>query len=167
MQDSFITSTLSKNEKIKALFPLNSIAWIGVIAPIVLAVITIIGCISASSIQGAGGLWIFPLFMLVMGLCAYLGMISTEYGITNKRVIGKTGFIFRKNIDIRLAKIESVVLDQGIFGRIFGFGSIVFNGTGSGKSVFLNIDSPLQAKNIINQILEDMENEKAVQKTTE
>lgn len=167
MQDSFITSTLSKNEEVKALFHLHSIAWIGIIAPLVLAVIAGIGCIAASSIQGAGGLWIFPLFMVVMALCAYLGMISTEYGVTNKRVVGKTGFIFRKNIDIRLNKIESVVLDQGIFGRIFGFGSIVFNGTGSGKSVFLNIDNPLQAKNVINQILEDMENEKAAQKTTE
>ena len=43
----------------------------------------------------------------------------------------------------------------------------MYERTGSGKSVFLNIDNPLQAKNVINQILEDMENEKATQKTTE
>ena len=39
---------------------------------------------------------------------------------------------------------ESFIVDQSIFGRIFGFGTIVVCGTGGGKTPIPNIDNPLE-----------------------
>ena len=60
-----------------------------------------------------------------------------------------------------MKKVESVILDQSILGRLFGYGHVVFNGTGSGKSGFLFIENPTLAKNQINQIIENIENEES------
>ena len=68
---------------------------------------------------------------------------SDEFAITNKRVIIKTGLISRRTIELNLSKIESVNVDQGILGRILGFGSLQIVGTGGTKEIFPNINKPL------------------------
>lgn len=142
--NTFINSSLSKNEKILHTYSLHWIVWVKV------AFLTIIGL--ATLAFGIG------LLFLICAIFSVLGILGTEYGVTNSRIIGKTGFIFRRNVDLRLTKVESVILDQGIFGRMLGYGSIVFNGTGSGKNGFLYINNPTLAKNQINQIIDDTEN---------
>ncbi|MDR1594345.1 MAG: PH domain-containing protein [Prevotellaceae bacterium] len=47
-----------------------------------------------------------------------------KFTIVNKRIIVKTGIIRRKTLDISLGKIESVSIEQSIWGH-----SITFTGT--------------------------------------
>jgi len=54
-----------------------------------------------------------------------------EFGVTNKRVCFKHGFISRNAVDLRLEAIETVQMGQSIFGRIFGYGAITLTGRGS------------------------------------
>jgi len=54
-----------------------------------------------------------------------------EFGVTNKRVCFKHGFISRTAVDLRLEAIETVGMKQSIFGRIFGYGTITLTGRGS------------------------------------
>ena len=54
-----------------------------------------------------------------------------EFGVTNKRVVFKHGFISRKATDLRLEAIETVGVSNGIIGRIFGYGSLTITGRGS------------------------------------
>lgn len=68
---------------------------------------------------------------------------TSEFAITNKRVIIKTGFIRRRTVELNLSKIESVNVDQSIIGRILGFGSIQLVGTGGTKEIFFKINKPL------------------------
>ncbi|GAP43384.1 protein containing bacterial PH domain [Lentimicrobium saccharophilum] len=68
---------------------------------------------------------------------------TDEFGITNKRVIIKTGLISRKTVELNLSKIESVNVNQSILGRILGYGSLQIVGTGGTKEIFANIQSPL------------------------
>lgn len=68
---------------------------------------------------------------------------TSEFAITNKRVIVKTGLIRRRTIELNLSKIESVNVNQSVLGRIFGFGSIQIVGTGGTKEIFPNINKPL------------------------
>ena len=56
---------------------------------------------------------------------------STELAVTNRRVIAKFGLIARSTVEMNLAKIESVRVEQTVMGRLFGFGSIIVTGTGS------------------------------------
>lgn len=139
----FINSTLAKNEKILFTYDLHWIVWLRVF------LLFIVGLLTLPILIGV--------IFLIAAIFSILSIKGTEYGITDKKIVGKTGFIFRRNIDLRLNKIESVILDQGIFGRMFGYGHIVFNGTGSGKNGFLFVQNPMLVKNQINQVLEDIE----------
>lgn len=74
---------------------------------------------------------------------ALIKKMSTELAVTTKRVIAKVGFVKRDTIELNHSKVESFNVDQSILGRIFGFGTIVINGTGGGKTPIPEIDSPL------------------------
>ena len=72
---------------------------------------------------------------------------STEMAITNRRVIAKFGFIWRKTFEIDRQKVESVKVDQSILGRILDYGTVTITGTGSSSEPVQNIDSPLEFRN--------------------
>ena len=68
---------------------------------------------------------------------------TSEFAITNKRVIIKTGLISRKTIEMNLQKIESVNVDQSILGRILGYGDLHLIGTGGTRETFKSIKKPI------------------------
>lgn len=74
---------------------------------------------------------------------SYVIYISSEYGITNKRVLMKVGLIRRNSLEIMLRKIESIHVIQSIPGRIFNYGVIIICGTGGSKDLFRYIPNPL------------------------
>lgn len=61
--------------------------------------------------------------------------LTTEFAITNKRVIVKTGFIRRDADELRLGKVETVKVDQSITGRILRYSTISVIGTGGTRLV--------------------------------
>lgn len=77
-------------------------------------------------------LFIFPL----------LARYSDEFAITNKRIIMKTGLIARRTLELNLTKVESVLVNQTVFGRILGFGDVVIIGTGGTRETFIDIRKP-------------------------
>jgi len=109
------------------------------------------------------GVILLPLFGfgLVFFLIAYIRFKSTELAITNKRVIAKFGFISRSTVEINLPKIESIQVHQGIFGRIFNYGSLVISGAGSPKAPIPGIAQPLEFRKTFNQILENTQSQQA------
>lgn len=87
--------------------------------------------------------WILFVLALVTGLNAYITYVTSEFGLTSKRVLVKVGFIRRKSFEVLLVKVEGIQVDQGILGRILGYGSIVVSGTGGSKEPFHSICDPL------------------------
>lgn len=75
---------------------------------------------------------------------AWLRIANSEFAVTNRRVLIKTGWISRRSLELILAKIEGIGVEQGGFGRIFNFGTIVVRGTGGTKEPFKNIRAPLE-----------------------
>jgi len=69
---------------------------------------------------------------------------STEMGITNKRVIVKTGLATRRTIELLLSRIESVVVEEPAMGRVLGYGTVIIRGTGGTPEVFEKIAHPLE-----------------------
>src|SRR5215467_7903963 len=55
---------------------------------------------------------------LLIGGWAYLNYRLSEFGVTTKRVILKTGVLRRRSMEILLNKIESISVDQGPLGRL-------------------------------------------------
>jgi uncharacterized membrane protein YdbT with pleckstrin-like domain len=80
---------------------------------------------------------------LVLLLIAWINVKSTELGVTNKRVIVKTGFISRRTVELNLQKVESVQVDQGFLGRMLNYGTVVIAGGGNPFAPLTGIADPL------------------------
>ena len=82
--------------------------------------------------------------LMTLGIYPYLVSKFSEFGITNKRLIIKTGILSRRTLELNLSKIESVNVNQSLLGRILGYGSIGVIGTGGTKEYFVSIKNPLE-----------------------
>jgi uncharacterized membrane protein YdbT with pleckstrin-like domain len=92
--------------------------------------------------------WWLGLVLVAIGLLLAIGPFirytSSEFAVTNKRVLAKHGFIERESIETLLSKIEAISVDQGIIGRMLDFGSITITGTGGTEESFPRISAPLE-----------------------
>ena len=79
---------------------------------------------------------------------------TSEFGVTTRRVISKTGFIRRNTSEIILTKIESVGIDQNILGRLMNFGTIQITGTGGTTQRVKHIVDPATNRKKLLQVLE-------------
>jgi uncharacterized membrane protein YdbT with pleckstrin-like domain len=69
---------------------------------------------------------------------------SSEFAVTNKRVVIKVGFIQRRTLETLLSKVEAIEVDQGVFARMLNYGTIAITGTGGTRELFRNIAAPLE-----------------------
>ena len=88
-----------------------------------------------------------------------LSALSTELAVTDKRVIAKTGLISRKTIEQRLAKVDAIRVNQGILGRILGYGTIIVSGSGMSAEGIKNISNPLAFKRAVEEQIQCHEDE--------
>lgn len=70
-------------------------------------------------------------------------------------MISKHGIISRKTDEMRLSAIESIVITQGIWGRILGFGEVKVVGRGAGDVVIRWMSNPVNVKKVIEDAEED------------
>lgn len=122
---SYIESSLSKGEEIYRVFKHHWIVRFYLMIHIILS-LTII--------------WI------PVAIYYWLSWKFMEQGVTNKRVIYKHGIISRKTDEMRLAAIESIVITQGIWGRILGFGTLTVSGRGAGDVPIRWMSDPVRVK---------------------
>jgi uncharacterized membrane protein YdbT with pleckstrin-like domain len=88
--------------------------------------------------------------VILIGLAAsvptIVDYISSEFGVTSKRVIIKIGFIRRRTLELLLRHVEAISVDQSVTGRILDFGSLTLTGTGGVMELFHNVRSPLELR---------------------
>jgi uncharacterized membrane protein YdbT with pleckstrin-like domain len=77
------------------------------------------------------------------GLLPLIEYWTSEFAVTNKRVIMKVGWVARRVLELNLHKIESVNVDQPLLGRLLGYGTITVIGTGGTRETFDRIAHPL------------------------
>jgi uncharacterized membrane protein YdbT with pleckstrin-like domain len=135
---SYIEESLSTGERVEGLFKLHWFAWVPMGIWIILGIPTL------------GLTWIIAIY-------EFLKLKFLEQGVTNKRVILKRGIISRKTEEMKLSSIETVEIDQGIFGRIFGFGTVKITGRGISDFVFRGIDDPMSVKRQIESVSNPVE----------
>ena len=92
----------------------------------------------------SGALWFAALLAFVP---AWFKRWTTEIDVTDRRVVYKRGFIKRHTIEMNMDKVESVDVDQSIFGRMLNYGDVTVHGTGEGWETLRNIGAPLDLRN--------------------
>ena len=90
-----------------------------------------------------------PVFIMVTPTLAY---VSSELVITNIRVLIKTGIIRRQTLEMFISKIESIAIDQGFFGRVFDYGTVIVRGTGGFEERFEVIARPIEFRNWVQRM---------------
>ena len=97
---------------------------------------------------------IFFLSAIIAGLQALIILLTTEFALTNRRVIAKMGFLRRHTLEILLTKIESIDVRQDITGRLLNYGTVTVTGTGGTREGFKAIVDPNTVRRKMNQIIE-------------
>ncbi len=82
---------------------------------------------------------------------------TVEIGVTNKRVIIKTGLVRRNTHEVILQKVESISVDQTVFGRVFNYGTLLITGSGGSSEPYTNIAKPLAFKSHVHKVVEKLD----------
>jgi uncharacterized membrane protein YdbT with pleckstrin-like domain len=95
--------------------------------------------------------YLFILVAIAKGISSFINFSTSEFAVTNQRVIAKVGFIRRNSLEVLLGKIEAIQVNQDVVGRILGYGSITVSGTGGTRDPFHNISNPLELRRQIQE----------------
>ncbi len=117
------------------------------VAYLVVAVLIGILVITASDFTGKDQLQ----FVIGLGVLVALGYFAKRYAtwattnfvVTNERVISRSGVIAKKGIEIPLERINTVFFNQGFFERMIGAGDLGIESAGEGgRQTFSDIMKP-------------------------
>jgi uncharacterized membrane protein YdbT with pleckstrin-like domain len=87
---------------------------------------------------------LFLVAAVIVSLPRYVRLKSSEFAITDKRVLVKTGVVRRHTLELLLSKVETIGVEQGVLGRMLNYGTVTIVGTGGTKEPFKNIARPLE-----------------------
>jgi uncharacterized membrane protein YdbT with pleckstrin-like domain len=101
------------------------------------------------SLWSIGHLIFFGVLLLAVGIglifliWAYIRYRTTEFAVTDRRIIAKTGLVSRSTVELFLDKVEALHVDQSVPGRLLDFGTVTIHGTGTTLEPIRNISAPL------------------------
>lgn len=155
---SYIENNLLADEQ---LIYTTHLHWIIFLKPVLWFLICIpfykIGvALQLESVVGFKTFFLFlpAVFAFTMAISTLLTYITSEFGVTDQRVIVKIGIIRRATSENLLQRVENIQVDQSIPGRMLGYGSIIIHGTGGTREVFYRIADPLNFRREIQEQIE-------------
>lgn len=92
--------------------------------------------------------------LLTLSIAAWILRSSSEFAVTNRRVMIKIGLIQRRTLELNLSKVESIEVEQTFWGRLLGFGEIEVIGTGGTRERFGQIAAPLEFRKAVHEAAE-------------
>jgi uncharacterized membrane protein YdbT with pleckstrin-like domain len=85
-------------------------------------------------------------------LAAILKRQSSDFAVTNRRVMMKVGVFSTRSVELLLGKVEAIAVNQTLAGRIFGYGDIVVTGSGGTEERFPDIQAPLELRRAVQSV---------------
>jgi uncharacterized membrane protein YdbT with pleckstrin-like domain len=151
---AYLESLLQSGETILARSRPHWIILLAPIAELIAAVVVAIATFVALphtqlSLIGYGVAAILGVGGLLHLIARALTRSTTEYGVTNLRVVQKRGILSLHTIEMNLDKVESVDVDQTLLGRMLGFGTVAIHGVGSRWDPIAGIEDPLGFRSAI------------------
>jgi uncharacterized membrane protein YdbT with pleckstrin-like domain len=147
---SYIEENLARDEKIiiKA-----QVTWLSQFWYLFFGALLILSGIGQ---KGAFGPILIGLILIAI---AAVHVLTTELALTNRRIIAKAGLIRRNTIELKVNRVESLGVDQGVLGRIFNFGSITVKGTGGSHAPIPYISRPMEFRQHVNNFLDELDDQ--------
>ena len=102
--------------------------------------------------SGQAFAWVPLVIALLVLLPAFIKRQSSDFAVTNKRVMMKSGVMTTRSVELLLNKIEAIAVDQSLLGRMFGYGNIVVTGSGGTREAFSHIQSPLEFRRAVQSV---------------
>ena len=149
---SYVQRVLQPNE---TLLYSTRLHWLIFGRPILLLVLALAAAEAASQIGSVVrlALWAAAAGLVLLGVLngigAALRRASTEFAVTDHRVIYKRGLIGRYTVEMARSKVESVDVVQSVLGRVFNYGTILVRGTGGSLEPFRTVEDPLRLRSAI------------------
>jgi uncharacterized membrane protein YdbT with pleckstrin-like domain len=136
---SYVDTSLGRGEVVKYLAHKH---WVVFVFPVILVLISVV----------------VPVLLVAtipMIFWVWLVRRTTELAVTNKKVVGKWGVIARKTFEQRLEKIDSIQVNQGVFGRLLGYGTLQVHGSGLSMTPIPRISDPLAFRRRVEEAIEE------------
>lgn len=95
---------------------------------------------------------------LLILVAALVRRQSSDFAVTNKRVMIKTGVFSARSVELLLGKVEAIAVHQSLGGRIFGYGDIVVTGSGGTEEAFSGIQAPLELRRAVQSVTDKQTN---------
>ena len=93
---------------------------------------------------GGGARWLAIIPLIWLGL-VYRGYSSSEFAVTNRRIIAKWGVVpTRHSVETNLDKVEGVIINQSFLGSRLNYGSIIVKGVSGSGEPFPSIANPMK-----------------------
>jgi len=150
----YVDRNLMPNEQVVSRAHLHWLIFLPALSWLAIAIATIV---ASSFFEGVIGwaVWVvglaFLFFTFTKGVSAGLRWWSSEFAVTSKRLVVKVGLVRRSTLELLLAKVEAVGVNQSILGRLFGYGTLVITGTGGSMNSYDCIGSPLAFRQKVQQ----------------
>ncbi|MFO1018414.1 MAG: PH domain-containing protein [Hyphomonadaceae bacterium] len=125
----YIDESLANGETIIRRGKWPTIFWVGAWAALLLLGIIVVG--------------------VFMFAAAAIKMKTTDFAVTNRRVILKTGWLNRQTQELAVESVEGVSLNQSLIARLFGYGRVVVTGTGDAIIAFPPMARPVAFRRAI------------------
>jgi len=119
--------------------------WSVLVGPVILALAVAAGGVACLIQKDMDFLYAGAALLIVAAAIAAFAVAkrnAVEIAVTNRRVIIKTGMVSRRSLEIMLAKVESIGIDEPVMGRMLGYGTVVVHGTGGTPEPFRRIAHP-------------------------
>ena len=147
---SYIDANLLAGERVVFRTRLH---WKLLVGPVLFMLVTLV---PIAWLRAAGNFnnWalIAPAIGLIVLLAAILKRQSSDFAVTNKRVMMKTGLFNTRSIELLLSKVEAIAVHQTLAGRMFGYGDIVVTGSGGTEETFSDIQAPLEFRRAMQSV---------------
>ena len=118
--------------------------WVLLVVPALVVLVGLGAAIAGSQWGHGGAVPGAAISLLGLGLLAVrlVRLFTTEFAVTNMRVVMKVGLIAIHTDEILLQKVETIGVDQSLWGRLLGFGTLTITGTGGAREPFRHVHDP-------------------------
>jgi uncharacterized membrane protein YdbT with pleckstrin-like domain len=156
----YVEKNLRPNEQLLAKAKISFVAILP--ALILVLIILLIGFVA---LENSSDEWTFIICLivaLVIFLVKLIQLKSIELGLSDKKIIGKTGVFLAHSLDTYLEKIDNISISESVFGNIFGYATIEIC-TVSARLRFPYVKKAIEFKHMVMDQIEKREYEKMEQ----